>query len=346
MLRASILTLPLLLMSALAAAEQAISLSAEQARLLGIATAPANAAEHIGYDALSGEVQLPLAGSAAVATPYAGRVLKVEVDEGDVVSAGQRLALVASHDYAAQRAQLLRAESALALARKQAARDQALLDAGVIAASRVEASAAARTAAEADLAALRATVGTLPAASAGPGSFALLAPLAGRVVERHVSAGAALEELAVAFVIAADSGWRLEVAVPMALAHDVGSGASLRVGNIIAPVDGRGVRIDTATQTVHVRATLPPDSALAPGQRVSAELLLPAPPDALAVPRAAITRVGDEASVFVQQPSGFERVPVTLHGDLGASSVVSGKLKVGDAVVVNGVSSLKALQAE
>ena len=49
---------------AVAVSDKPIVLGAEQARLLGVSTAPAVTARHVTYDQLIGEVQLPLAGSA------------------------------------------------------------------------------------------------------------------------------------------------------------------------------------------------------------------------------------------------------------------------------------------
>ncbi len=325
--------------------ERIIELPDQQARLLGIATAAAVAVTHLGHDNLIGEVQLPLAGSAAVATPYAGRVLSVAVDEGDRVSAGQGLAVLASRDYAEQRARLQRGAVDLELLRKQATRDQALHDAGIIPDTRLETSRAALASAVADMAALRATVGTLLPAS-GADSFTLKAPIAGRIVARHVTPGAALDELALAFVIASDNGWRLNVAVPFKLAQDLDSGASLRVGAIEVPIAGRSFSIDSATQSIQVRAQLPADSGLAPGQRVTVSLLLPAPAGAVGVPRAALTRVAEQAYLFVQRSSGYAWLPVAVLGESGEQSVVSGELAVGEAVVSRGVSALKALLAD
>lgn len=344
MLRVSLFTAFLMTWVAATAAmpDQAIVLAVEQARLLGIATTPAVAATHLGHDNLIGKVQLPLAGSAAVATPYAGRVLSVAVDEGDRVSAGQGLAVLVSRDYAEQRARLLRGVVDLELLRKQAIRDQALHDAGIIPATRIEASRAALESAEGDLVALRATVGTLPPAG-GADSFALKAPIAGRIVARHITPGAALDELALAFVIAADNGWQLNVAVPLKLAQAIDSGASLRLGAIEVPIAGRSFSIDSATQSIQVRAQLPADSGLAPGQRVTVRLLLPAPAGALGVPRAALTRVAEQAYLFVQRSTGFVWLPVAVLGESGEQSVVSGELAVGEAVVSSGVSALKAL---
>ncbi|MGE0387541.1 MAG: efflux RND transporter periplasmic adaptor subunit [Gammaproteobacteria bacterium] len=329
--------------SALAAEDgRTIALPPEQWKLLGIATAEAVPAHALATGNLVGEVQLPLAGSVAVASTYAGRVSTVAVDEGDAVTAGQTLAVVVSREYAAERAALARKRAESDLARRQAQRDAGLLDAGVIPAARAEASSAARDAAVAELAALEATVGQVAASAAGPAAFRLTAPVAGRVIERRIAPGDPVDALAVAFVIAGDDGWRLEAGVPVALARSIGAGAALQIGAIRAPVTGRAAGIDPATQTVRVRAKLPAGSGLAPGQRVAVTLALPAPPGALAVPRAALSRIAGRVQVFVRRGGAFHPVTVQVLGEDGALAVVRGPLRSGEPVVIAGVSALKA----
>jgi biotin carboxyl carrier protein len=67
---------------------QDLALSDTQLDRLGIRAAPTSVATVLEVANLSAEVQLPVAGIAAVAAPYAGRVLRVEVDEGDAVRRG------------------------------------------------------------------------------------------------------------------------------------------------------------------------------------------------------------------------------------------------------------------
>jgi len=72
-----------------ASAGQTLELDARQVELLAVKTAPATAATTLVVDGLLGNVELPLEGTVAVASPYAGRVASVLVDEGDRVAQGQ-----------------------------------------------------------------------------------------------------------------------------------------------------------------------------------------------------------------------------------------------------------------
>ncbi len=326
-----------------APAVQTIELDARQVSLMALRTTPATAATALVVDGLLGNVELPLEGTVAVASQYAGRVASVHVDEGDRVEQGQVLAVVSSRDYAQERARAVRLEAEAGVARQQAARDRTLAAEGIVPASRAAASAAASHALDAELNALRAVTNRFETARGDDAGFMLKAPQAGIVVARHVAAGEALEALATAFVLAAGTAWRLEVKVPVALAPHIGAGAVLRVGEVETPVAGRGVALDTHTQTLSVRGLLPPDSGYVPGQQVSASLALPAPAGAIGVPRAAIVRTGAAARVFVADGTRFRAVPVEVLGESGSLAVVSGALAPGAQVVVAGTSALKAL---
>lgn len=325
---------------------RSVTLATEQQRLLGISTAAVDAARTLSTSGLVATVQLPLAGTAAVASPYAGRALTVAVDEGDTVTAGQVLATIASREYAEARAALTGKQAELELARRVEARDAELLAAGVIPAARAEASRAARATAAADLGALAATVGDVTPAPNAQAAFRLLAPVGGRVVERRIAVGEALDALAVAFVVTGDESWRLEAQVPLALAAAIGEGATLAVGEWTVPISGRALGVDPSTQRLRVRAALPAGSGLAPGQQLTVTLNLPAPADARAVPRDAVSRVAEQAYVFVARDTRFLWTPVEVLGESGALSVIRGPLEQGERVVVSGIAALKAQLAD
>ncbi len=322
-----------------------IEVAQDQRTLLGIRTAPAVVAGTLDVDGLTAEVTLPVDTSAAVTAPYAGRMVRVFVDEGERVTAGQVLGSVASREFAESGVRLARARADLELARRQARRDEQLLAEGIIAASRAEASRANLRALEAEARALSGLLGSLAQDGAGQAEFALRAPLAGVVVERRVGAGEPVDALAVAFVLAADDAWRVDLRVPAAVAARLGEGDRVRVGDVTAPVGGRGVAMDPETQTVRVWARLPPGTALLPGQRIPARLELRAPPGAVRVPRAGLVWHGPVAHVYVAEPAGYREVPVELLAQSATHATVTGALAAGSAVVVSGTSALKSLSA-
>jgi HlyD family secretion protein len=156
-----------------------------------------------------------------VSAPVSGRVLRVEVEPGDMVKAGGVLARItrvatgfldtrtdlqsrAAVDAAA--AQLRAAETQLDLARREHERTRQLAEQKLVSASavdtsqtRLQAAQASRDAAQADLA--RARSALLPADRTSAGSVAVRAPVAGTVLsipqksENVVAAGSPLVEL-------------------------------------------------------------------------------------------------------------------------------------------------------
>lgn len=337
----------LLLAQAVACSAEELSVSAVQQARLGIRVAPVRVGEQLDIANLSAEVQFPIAGTAAVVAPYAGRVLRVDVDEGDAVTQGEILAAVSSRDYATDHALLHRRRAEAEVARRQAARDEALLEAGVIPQARAETSRSSAMAQQAELESLESSVGDFHVDGGDATGFKLRAPITGFVVSRRIETSASIGAQEVAFVIARDSRWRLEVDAPVAVTAQLATEARLAVGAIEVPVEGRGTTLDPATQTIKLRGTLPADSGLLPGQRTTVTLRLPAPPDSLQLPRSALSRTGARAEVFVATPDKdgnlFRRVEVEVLAETKDFAVVAGALAADDQVAVSGVSALKGM---
>ncbi len=333
--------------SSAAAGESVIRVSAEQQRLLEIKSAPVEKATELVIDGAAGEVVLPVDRSSAVTAMFAGRLTKVAVDEGDTVHAGQELARVASREYASEWARLVQVRADRDVASRQAQRDKVLLAEGIIPASRAEASRAHLRALDAELKVVEQTVEGLAGEGGNALTYVLRAPVDGRVISRRVAVGEPIESMGVAFVIAQRGGYRLDMRVPAAVADQIEVGDTVVVGKVTAKVTGRGAALDPATQTVVIRAELPADAGLLPGQRVIASLRLRAPEGALRVPRAAVVMQSGESHVYVAAGEGaFRAVPVTVLGQDATDMTVQGPLSAGDAVVVSGVSALKSLASE
>ena len=324
-----------------------ITLAPAEATALAVDVTAAVPAITIGIDGLLGTVALPVEGTRVVASPYAGRIAHVAVDEGAHVAAGQVLAVVHSRDYADDHAKLIELSSQAEVARRQAARDRILADEGIIATSRAQASRATARQLEAARDAVQAAL--RPIATAGVAgalaSFELRAPSPGIVVRRHVLTGEHVDALAPAFVLATNTAWRVEVHVPVAVSARLQADATLRIGDLDIPVTGRGLTLDEPTQTIIVRGVLPPDSGLVPGQQIVASLRVRAPEGALRIPRSALMRRGEIISVFHATEQGYRSLPVTVLGENRRFAVIEGSIAPGDQVVSAGVSALKSLLA-
>lgn len=323
-----------------------LGLDARQVRELGIAWHEIRPAEHLRIDGLTAEIMLPIDRATAVAAPFAGRVTRVLVDESDAVTAGQVLAHIASREYAGARARLDKAVTQHALARARLARDEALLAEGIAPLARVERSRAELRTLVTEVAAARAMLSGLESAGAAPGTYALQTGVAGHIVERRVLAGEPIAGFQVAFVVAEDTSLRAEVRVSHLDAAGVKRGDVVRLGNVTAPVTGRGAMVDPATQTVRIFARVPPDSGLLPGQRVEAVLESAAPPATWELPRTALAHREGGTAVYVIAGEHVKVVPVEPVSTSHDTVIVRGPLNAGERVVVNGVSALKAQESE
>lgn len=325
----------------------AIELAPAEVVALGIEVTPVAQSNTIAVDGLVGDVELPLAGTSVIATPYAGRIVRVDADEGERVTRGQVLAIIDSRDYAHDRARLMELDSRATLAATQASREAVLAREGIIARSRAAASAATAHETRVAREALAAVLHSVAGADDGRAlaSFELRAPADGIVVQREVMPGERVDAQAAAFVIAESTAWRVSVQVPVALGPRLGPDARLRIGEFDIPVSGRGLALDAQTQTVRVRGRLPPDNGYVPGQRIVASLHVPAPVGALTVPRSALMHHGEVAQVFHASGRDFRALPVTILGENASTAVIEGPLVAGDDVVSSGVGALKSLLA-
>jgi cobalt-zinc-cadmium efflux system membrane fusion protein len=185
------------------------------------------------------------------------------------------------------------------------------------------------------------------------GVHQLRAPLAGTVVERHVSAGQSVEGHLTAFRVAdLDHLW-VELAVfernlmgirrgDRVDLHPLSDGAETIEGQV-AHV---GEQIDPATRTATVRVEVDNrERKLRPGQAVTAKIQASGAVEAKValVPHGAITFVDGKPTVFVAQSDlRFVSTPVELgEGDANDRQVISG-LNAGDSVATDGVFALKS----
>jgi multidrug efflux system membrane fusion protein len=94
----------------------------------------------------------------------------------------------------------------------------------------------------------------------------------------------------------------------------------------------------TNTGTIEMRATFPnEDAALVPGQLVDVTVQLDNIPKAVVVPRVAVINGPSDAKfVYRINESVVEKVPVTIAFDDGTDMAVTGDLRPGDNVIIDG----------
>lgn len=328
-------------------AQKPITLDADQQRLLGVQSALAVPAPHLVLPNLSATVEAAFDTTAVVTAPYAGTVTRVLQLEGAQVEVGAVMARIQSRDVLALEAAGARAGSEAQLARSQAQRDQQLVDEGIIAAARAQGSAA--RAAQANASQREASLGLKlapRAADAAPGEYELRAPIAGRILQRHVVPGQSIEALASAFLIGSGDTVDVSIRAPALQARQIARGTVVAIDGSAASCEiiAAALAADVSTQSVLLRARCAHAADLLPGQHVRASISPSAPAGAIEIPRAALIRIGQVAGVYVQSANGYQHVDVEVLGTSGDSVIVRGAIPPDARIVIRGASALKALE--
>jgi multidrug efflux pump subunit AcrA (membrane-fusion protein) len=172
------------------------------------------------------------------------------------------------------------------------------------------------------------------------------APQAASVVDIAVSPGQRLEQSAPLVKLARLSPLWAEIAVPASSIRAIRTGAKVEVEGYAAP--GKVVLVsettDAATQTILVRAEIPNDGELHPGQTAAVRIgFLSTGDSAWEIPYGGLVRRGEQTSVFVAIDGGFRLVPVTLIAEDQDHVVVSGPISDRDEVAIGGISALRGM---
>lgn len=310
----------------------------------------------------------------------AGRVLRVGVDVGDAVRAGQVLAELDPVDLdertAASQASIARAGSLVLAAEAQLRDAQARREVATINARRyvelggqrfvstsaveakqqeqVSAQAATR-AAEANLAGARQEITRLTAERDGLGQqrskLRLVAPTSGIVSAREAEAGSTvIAGQAVLRLIEPASLW-LRVRIDQGRSTGLAAGLPAQIvlrSNPGQPLPGKVVRVEPVSDSVTEERialvafdTLPP--AVSVGEMAEVTLSLPAGQPGLLLPNASIRRQGGTPGVWRSAADGPQFVPLQLgSASLDGQVRVTGGLHAGDRVIVHSEKDITA----
>jgi len=182
------------------------------------------------------------------------------------------------------------------------------------------------------------------------GNFDLLAPQAGTVLQDDFIVGELIEPGRILFHISdesvmwveaqtvANTLWSIEAGAPARVSLD---GVTWLEGTVIQ----RHHRLDETTRTQGMRIEVDnAEDRLHPGQFVEAELVTGAGAPVLAVPRAAVTLIDGDATVFKLENGGeFHAETIRVGPTVGDWTVVLDGLSDGKEIAVDGVFHLKSL---
>jgi cobalt-zinc-cadmium efflux system membrane fusion protein len=312
---------------------------------------------------LLGELAVDERSYAEVGVPVAARVVRLLAGLGDTVSTDQALLELQSTEVGRARSTYLAAMGRLTLAESALKRKQDLAAERIAPQREVQEADAEATAARAELRAARAALTSMglsvpeggEAESLQSSIFTLRSPVRGTVIERRAVRGQMLDPGTLAFRVADLSTLWLTVHAFERDAVRIQTGAPARVAFPALPgqeftgnVTVVGRQVSTESRTIDVRIEVGNRGGLLrPGMSASAALPIGvASAPILAVPVAAVQRVGDNWCVFVPKAAGlFEIRKIGRGRDLGMEVEVLSGVQAGETIVVDGAFLLKS-QAE
>ena len=327
------------------AVEGPISITPDQQQALGIETAEVVSVAEAPVAALPAIVQLPGDTTHAVVVPFGGTVVRLLVQEGQVVEPGQPLLQLRSRDFLQVQAERGSAAAQIRALEARVERERALVAEGISPARRLQESQAELDAAQARQASLGALSSFTKAVSGAAGEYLLLSPTSGTVVESGLMPGDRAEEDSVAFfIVDGDKVW-LEAQLPERLIERISVGSRVEAGHPAraGTVLGVGRSVEAGTRSATLRAELPAGPGLRPGQAVELTVFERVPPGMVMVPSSAVTRLSGREIVFLARDGDFLPVEVEagLRTDQGLA--VRGPGLAGGRVAVAGVSALKVI---
>ncbi len=303
-----------------------------------------------------GEIEVNQDAYAEVAPPIDAQVTRLLASTNAVVGAGTPLAELRSPELGRARAAHISADARSRLAAQVVERKRALAAERIVAARELEEAESQLVEAQAVLQAAGTTLramGVDPAATAiDPAAFVLRSPIGGTVLERRSATGQLALASAPMFRIANLARVWLIVHAFERDAVMLTRMARVRITLPAAPgremtgvVASIGRQVDPVSRTVDVRIDLEnADGALRPGMSATAHVPVQADSRTLlAVPSAAVQRVGENWVVF--SPSGpgiFRMVRIGRGRDFGSEVEIVSGVRGGDEVVVDGAFLLKA----
>lgn len=355
------LILPALLLTLALAARAAtptLSVTPEQMQRTGIVLDKAGPAAGAGGEVvLQGMATFPTTAVQLLSAPVDGVVEAIKAEQMQTVAAGAPVVVLRSPQLVEWQRQYIQASVQARLAHDKSARDEALFKDGIIAESRLHESRGANVQAAAALdqarQALRiagmsdgAIAGLAKGRSMSP-ILTLAAPRRGIVVEQMAAIGQRVDAgTPLAKVAQQDQLW-LELQATQQQGALIRPGDPVLVRGCAQPgkVSALAAQLQSASQTMTVRVTVPSAAAcMRPNQHLEAVVTVHrADQAAVRVKAGALAANGGKDYVFVRDKNGFHPVEVAVQARDNQWATVRGRLRAGDEVAVQGVSTLKGM---
>lgn len=315
---------------------------------------PARAYPEPLIEPLNGRVAYDESHTTRVASPIAGRVLAIGAEPGDRVRAGQVLLTLDAPEFGQATADFARAEAEARQQRAQFDRAKMLLDGEVLSRREFEATEAARSQAEAELARTRSRLANLTRGSGGrDGRFTITSPIEGVVTERRVNPGSEVRpDLPDPLFVVTDPRkvWVM-IELPerllgkVSLRQDVLVEADAFPGKALPGTIAQiGDVVDPATRRVLVRCLVDnPERLLRPEMFVRVTPIPDEHARFVRVPNSAVIVQGVQNYVFIERDPGvFIKRKVELGLQSRDFTFIHEGVAEGERVVVTGVLRLNS----
>ncbi len=335
--------------------EGTVKLSESQSKAIGVSLAQAEPALIRKEILLPGEIRFDEDRTAHVVPRVTGVVASVHAQLGQQVAKGQLLAVIQSATVSDQRSELQTAQKRLALAKTTYAREKQLWEEKISAEQ--DYLQARQTLQEAEIAVSNAsqklTAIGASAGSAGQGGssrYELRAPLAGTVVEKHLTVGESVTESSASFTVSnMSSVWaEMNVSAPQLPYVRVNAPVSVRATAFDSSAEGRvayvGALIGEQTRTAPARVALAnPQGLWRPGLFVEVTVVAEESKVPVAVETSAIQRTENKESVvFLPVEGSYKAQTVQLGKSDGRYTEITSGLQAGQSYVKDGSFMLKA----
>lgn len=293
-----------------------------------------------------------------VSAPVTGRILDLNVIEGQIVQKGQVIATLYSTDLAAAQSSFIKAISQQQLAERSVARAQQLLDAGVIGSAELQRREVEAQQNAAELSSSRKQLNVLgmpdeaiqrlEATRTIDSTTQVVAAASGQVIDRMVTPGQVVQAAESLCIVADMSNVWLVADVPEQDAQQ------LRVGGLIEAeipaLPGQKIRgklsfvsptVDRETRTIRARMNLPNTNLQYKPLMLVNVTLLDKTERRRVVPATAVVRDGNDEGIFVQTaPNIFMLHRVMLGDEVGDQRVLLDGIPPGSKIVTEGAFHL------
>lgn len=339
--------------------EGAVRLSQEDIRKLGIQTQTAGEGAVTLHIERPAEVKFNRDRLAHIVPRVPGVVSRVEVSQGTHVGEGQLLAILESRELADAKADYLAAVERRDLARQAFLREERLWKQNVSAEREYLSAKTALAEAEISVATAQqklralglseAVIKTLSRDDPRLTEYKITAPLAGTVVERHLSLGEAVGTERAVFIVADVSTVWVDVTIYPSDLSSVKPGQRILIDlDEGEPISGtiEFVTPEVKEETRTGVARLVVDNAsgrLRPGMFVTAQVQISQEQAPVRVPKEAVQRQDNANVVYVKHNGSFEPRPVKLGRENHEFVEIVAGLRPGETYVSKGGFTIKSL---